>query len=163
MGWFLFEWELHLRTIFCEWWYYSGDKDGIVAPLFSQVNKFDGEKEEWCQYVDWLDHFFEANEVANVNKKRAILLKMIGPSAYKLLCNLLAPAKLTQNWWAFSKYITVQNHQRRCTHFVLIHGFVRQRSQYLPSCRSYAVLPNFAILHSTRGHAKRLIGVWHQR
>ena len=96
MGWFLFEWELHLRTIFCEWLYYSGDKDGMAAPLFSQVKEFNGEKEEWCQYMEWLDHFFQANEVTNVNKKRVILLKMIGPSAYKLLRNLLAPAKLKE-------------------------------------------------------------------
>ena len=43
--------------------------------------------------MERLDHFFEANEVADVDKKRAILLTVIGPSAYKLLRNLLAPAK----------------------------------------------------------------------
>ena len=65
----------------------------MAAPLFGQVIEFDGEKEEWSQYVERLDHFFEANEVADADKKRAILLTVIGPSAYKLLRNLLAPAK----------------------------------------------------------------------
>ena len=51
--------------------HYSGDKDGMAAPLFGQVKEFDGEKEEWSQYVKQLDHFFEANEVADVDKKRS--------------------------------------------------------------------------------------------
>ena len=34
----------------------------MAAPLFGQVKEFDGEKEEWSQYVERLDHFFEANE-----------------------------------------------------------------------------------------------------
>ena len=88
----------------------SGDKDGMAAPLFGQVKEFDGEKEEWSQYVERLDHFFEVNEVADADKKRAILLTVIGPSTYKLLWNLLVPVNprttLTQNWWAFSKNIT---------------------------------------------------------
>ena len=70
--------------------------------------------------------------------------------------------KLTKNWWAFSKNITVQNRQRRCRDLVLIHSFVSQRSQYLFSCQSYSLLPNLQFWHSTRGHATRLIGVRHQ-
>ena len=65
----------------------------MAAPLFGQVKEFDGEREEWSQYVERLDHFFEANEVVDADKKRAILLTVIGPSAYKLLRNLLAPEK----------------------------------------------------------------------
>ena len=38
--------------------YVSGDEDGMAAPLFGQVKEFDGEKEEWSQYVERLDHFF---------------------------------------------------------------------------------------------------------
>ena len=52
----------------------------MAAPLFSQVKKIDEEKEEWPQYVEQLDHFFEANKVADADKKRAILLTVIGPS-----------------------------------------------------------------------------------
>ena len=43
--------------------------------------------------------------------------------------------KFTQNYWAFSKNLTVWNCQRRCGDFVLVHGFISQRSQYLPCCR----------------------------
>ena len=63
----------------------------MAAPLFGQVKEFDGEK-EWSQYLERLDHFFEANKVADVDK-RAILLTVICHSDYKLLRNLLAPAK----------------------------------------------------------------------
>ena len=77
----------------------------MAAPLFGQ---FDGEKEEWSQYVEQLDHFFEANKVAEADKKRAILLTVISPSAYKLLQNLLAQAKSKdKTYTAFSKNITV--------------------------------------------------------
>jgi len=37
------------------------------------MNQFDPEKEEWTRYVERLDHFFVANGIENVEKKRAIL------------------------------------------------------------------------------------------
>ena len=105
---------------------------GMVAPLFGQVKKFDGEK-EWSQYAERLDHF-EANEVADAGKKTAILLTVIGPSASKLPRNLLAAAKpIKDKTTTGSKNITVRNRHRRCRDFILIHGFVGQSSQYLPS------------------------------
>ena len=63
-----------------------------MAAHFGKIGKFDEKQEEWTQYVERLDHFF-ANEIAKAGKKRAILLTVIGPMAYKLLRNLVAPAK----------------------------------------------------------------------
>ena len=64
-----------------------------MAAVFGQVNPFDGEKEEWPQYVERLDCFFVANGITEAVKKRAILLTVVGPATYKLLRNLVAPAK----------------------------------------------------------------------
>ena len=43
--------------------------------------------------MEHLTHFFLANRIDEAEKKRAVFLSVIGPAAYKLLRNLLAPAK----------------------------------------------------------------------
>ena len=58
-----------------------------------KVDKFDASKEEWPQYEERLTHFFQANDIDDAGKKRAVLLSVVGPVTYKLLRNLLAPAK----------------------------------------------------------------------
>ena len=64
-----------------------------MAGLIGAVGKFDAEKEEWTQYAERLSHFFEANLIVDEERKKALLLTMMGPSAFKLLRNLLSPAK----------------------------------------------------------------------
>ena len=58
-----------------------------------KVNEFDACKEEWPQFEEWLTHFFQANDIDDAEKKRAVLLSVIGPVTYKLLRSLLAPTK----------------------------------------------------------------------
>ena len=58
-----------------------------------KVDEFDTSKEEWPQYEEWLTHFFQANDIDDAEKKRAVLLSVVGPATYKLLRSLLAPAK----------------------------------------------------------------------
>ena len=58
-----------------------------------KVDEFDASKEEWPQYEERLTHFFQANDIDDAGKKRAVLLSVVGPVTYKLLRNLLAPAK----------------------------------------------------------------------
>ena len=58
-----------------------------MATLFGHVGEFDDSKEEWIQYVERLDHFYEANGITENDKKRAILLTTIGPVTYKTRCN----------------------------------------------------------------------------
>ena len=72
---------------------------------FGKVDEFDPSKEEWSQYVERLTHFFQANEIDEAEKKRAVFLSVIGPATYKLLRNLLAPAKPGEK--AYSDLVTV--------------------------------------------------------
>ena len=65
----------------------------MAAPLLGSISEFDSEKEEWQQYAKRLDHFFTANEITDANKKKAVFLSVLGPSTYKLLTNLIAPAE----------------------------------------------------------------------
>ena len=58
-----------------------------------KVDKFNTSKEEWPQYEERLTHFFQANDIDDAGKKRAVLLFVAGPVMYKLLRNLLAPVK----------------------------------------------------------------------
>ncbi len=65
-----------------------------MAGLLGKVDAFDPELEDWPQYVERLEHFFEANGIVgdpNAAKRRATFLSVIGPAPYKLLRSLLSP------------------------------------------------------------------------
>jgi predicted aspartyl protease len=47
--------------------------------------------EEWTQYVERMDHYFEANDIEDKDKKRSIFLSVIGAKTYKLLRGLIRP------------------------------------------------------------------------
>ena len=44
-------------------------------------------------YVERFGHFFTVNSITGAGKKRAVFLSVVGASTYKLLRNLVAPAK----------------------------------------------------------------------
>jgi hypothetical protein len=64
-----------------------------MAILFGNVGEFVPSQEEWTQYEDRISHFFTANGIEDDDKKRAVFLSMVGPSTYKLLCNLITLKK----------------------------------------------------------------------
>ena len=59
-----------------------------------KIGEFILSREDWIQYMECLEHFFLANDIKAAGKKQAVLLTVIGPTAYRRLRNLLAPAKL---------------------------------------------------------------------
>ena len=65
----------------------------MMATLFGNVQEYDSEKEEWSQYAERLEHFFLASKVEDAERKRAILLSVMGPACYRLLRSLVAPVK----------------------------------------------------------------------
>ncbi len=77
--------------------YYIGNEDGIqtreedcMAVLLGRLEDFDKSKEDWTQYAE---HFFIANDIADVGKKKSVFLAVVGPSTFSLLRNLVSPAK----------------------------------------------------------------------
>ena len=64
-----------------------------MAAILGKIEEFDRSKEEWPQYVERLGHFFAANDIESAEKKRSVFLAVVGPTTYRLLHNLLAPAK----------------------------------------------------------------------
>ena len=69
-----------------------------MATLFGRVDAFDDKTETWEHYTERLRHYFDANGICDESpedkaKRRAILLSVCGSKTYKLMCDLLAPAK----------------------------------------------------------------------
>ena len=71
-----------------------------MAATFGSIEEFDGNKEEWPQYVERLGHYFEANSIEDADKKRAVFLSVVGPATYKILRNLFAPDKVGDKTFA---------------------------------------------------------------
>ena len=63
-----------------------------MAATLGKVEEFNNSREDWPQYEERLGHFFTANGITE-GQKRAVLLTVIGPSAYKVLRNLVSPKK----------------------------------------------------------------------
>ena len=58
-----------------------------------RIKEFRDDKEDWDQYAERLNHFFAANKITEVEKKRSVFLTVIGAKAYKQLRSLISPAK----------------------------------------------------------------------
>ncbi|KAJ8333797.1 hypothetical protein SKAU_G00411160 [Synaphobranchus kaupii] len=60
--------------------------------LFGRIDEFKPENEQWSAYIERVEQFFEANDVAQA-KQVATLLSVMGAAAYGLLGNLVQPDK----------------------------------------------------------------------
>ena len=55
------------------------------------IEEFDGAKGDWPLYVERLEHFFAVSE--DGDKRRAVLLSVMGAATYKILRNVVSPSK----------------------------------------------------------------------
>ena len=62
-----------------------------VAGVIGVVAPFNDKEEEWIDYAERLEHYFIANDITDVAKKRAILLNAVGASTYRLIKTLALP------------------------------------------------------------------------
>lgn len=58
------------------------------------IENFDPQTDDWPTYIERLHHYFVANDVKDVGKKRSILLTVCGTLTYKLLRSLVPDGKL---------------------------------------------------------------------
>ena len=64
-----------------------------MATLIGKIEPFNPSNgEEWTNYIERLEYYFLANGIQAANKKRVILISVMGPQAYKLLRNLISPS-----------------------------------------------------------------------
>ena len=52
---------------------------------FGRIDEFNPDTDKFSEYEERLNFFFEANDVADLNKKKAIFLSVIGPRQFRLL------------------------------------------------------------------------------
>lgn len=69
-----------------------------MSAVFGGVEEFDENTETWEHYTERLGHYIDANGIGDESrddraKRRANRLSVCGVKVYKLMCDLLAPAK----------------------------------------------------------------------
>ena len=60
--------------------------------LFGSIGEFIESQEVWSQYVQRLEQFFTANDIPD-EKKASVFLATVGPAAFHVLSNLVAPGQ----------------------------------------------------------------------
>ena len=65
----------------------------MASNLFGSIEHFDMKSDDWNEYVERLEQYFIANDIANPGKMVAVFLTVIGPDTYSLLRNLMAQTK----------------------------------------------------------------------
>ena len=60
---------------------------------FGKMEEYCPSSEKWPQYIKHLEFFLIANKVTDDALKRATLWSVMGPQTFKLLQNLIIPAK----------------------------------------------------------------------
>ena len=109
----------------------TGDEDGITmtqAALIGHVEQFKPGTDDWEQYTERLEQYFKANSIEADDKKLATFLTVIGPTAYALLSNLLAPEKPATKTYA--ELVTVVRDHLKPKPLVIAERFrFHQRNQ----------------------------------
>ena len=111
-----------------------------MAVLHGAMTAFDKQQEDWLSYTERLTQYFDANEVTDENKQRAIFLSVCGPS--------MAPKKPTD--YTLKELVDKVESHLNPSKSVIVHRFyfntrVMKReesiSEYVSKLRRLAVLP----------------------
>ena len=65
----------------------------VPAGVHCVILPYDGNQEEWVEYAERLESYLIANEIADVAKRRAILLNGVGAPTYRLIETLHSLAR----------------------------------------------------------------------
>ena len=76
------------------------------------VSQYQQSKETWATYVERLNHYFIANDVADEGKKRSILLSACGSSTYKLIRSLVEVGQLATTPYSEITKLVAGHYQR---------------------------------------------------
>ena len=99
--------------------------------VYGRVDQFNQEVESWTANTELLTAYFEANEVTDVSKQRAILLSVIGLKSNALMQNFVSPTQPTDKTYVLIKIIKNHHHPKPSVivqRFKFITSF-QQRSQ----------------------------------
>ena len=60
---------------------------------YKKISEYEKDRENWVCYIERIMLFFEANEIEEHSKKRALLLSSVGAEMYKVIKSLAMPKK----------------------------------------------------------------------
>ena len=98
--------------------------------LHGFIREYNPDEEDWTSYKECLHEYFIANDAKTAEKKKAILLSVVGASTYQLIRNLSAPDKPSEK--SFDELATlVKSHYKPETLVIVqfIHMSASQKSQ----------------------------------
>ena len=64
-----------------------------MAAILGNIETFHSKVEDWLQYEQRLEQFFIANGIETMEKKRAVLITVVGRPTFKVLRSLIHPKK----------------------------------------------------------------------
>ena len=76
-----------------------------------QIGEFNSQQELWISYAERLEEYFIANEIESANRKKAILLSVVGAETYQLIRSLVAPAKPKEKSFEDLVKVVQEHHQ----------------------------------------------------
>ena len=75
---------------------------------FGTLAPFDAKTQTWNEYCEILEQFFEANEITELARQRAVLISAVRPATYSLMRSLLSPDKPKEK--TFVELVTLLTH-----------------------------------------------------
>ena len=113
--------------------------------LFGKIDEFIPTSEKFADYVERLNFYLEANSVEDEAKKRSVFLTVIGSSQFRLLKDLVVPAKLTDKTYSELCAILKAHHEPAPPKFLQRASFEARNRKPGESCQQYiAELRNLA-------------------
>uniref|UniRef100_A0A8C1WN32 CCHC-type domain-containing protein n=1 Tax=Cyprinus carpio TaxID=7962 RepID=A0A8C1WN32_CYPCA len=99
-----------------------------MAALVGTVSPFDGETQLWEEYSEMLEFFFQANEITDADKKKAVLLSGVGAATYSLLRSLLCPMTPGENGETVADYVAeLKKLAQHCEYGATLSQMLRDR------------------------------------
>ena len=99
--------------------------------LLGTLEKFELQTDNWLEYVERIEQYFIANAIDEADKKRGILLTVIGSETYSLLRSLISPAKPADK--TFSQLVDVLKAHLNPTPIVIAERFKFYNRVQLPA------------------------------
>ena len=83
-----------------------------------RIEEFNSQQEDWMSYSERLQAYFTANEIESTDKKKAILLSVVGAEIYQLIRSLVAPENPTEK--TFDQHVELVQQHYQPTPLVIV-------------------------------------------
>ena len=101
-------------------------------PGHGRMREFNSAIESWPEYIERLEQYFITNDIVDGDKKRVILLSVVGAATYHLIRSLTAPSKPSEKAYADLVELVKKHHDPTPSVTVQRHKFntrVRQQGE----------------------------------